>query len=79
MQDEVFNYFPLPDGRDVNRYTTLAILGESLVLLDPCPTYVNTWVMEQYGVAESWAKRVMNLDFEEFLNFKRNEWRIIFC
>ncbi|KAJ8420907.1 hypothetical protein Cgig2_000613 [Carnegiea gigantea] len=48
VKNEVFSTFGLPDGRAVNHSRVLAVVGESLALLDLYPGYSVVWVMEKY-------------------------------
>lgn len=73
VKSEVFNNFGLPDGRAINRSRILTVLGESLAMLDLYPGCSLIWVMEKYGVGDSWVQRFkIDLEYEEFLHFKRN-------
>jgi len=73
VKNEVFSTFGLPGGRTVHRSRVLAVLGESLALLDLYPGYSRIWVMEKYGVGDSWVKQLtIGLEYHEFLHFNKN-------
>lgn len=75
VQNDVFHYFSLPPAKDV-QFGVLSILHESLVLLklEHSETgWCLIWVMENYGMAESWVNRFkINMGHGSFLYLKRN-------
>ncbi|CAL5393897.1 unnamed protein product [Camellia sinensis] len=87
MGNEVFREISLPnyqpDGR-LHTSTAVAVLGESLAVIDcasglvaPSPLMYNfhIWVMEEYGVIESWTKRYTIIGqnvFSKVLGFRKN-------
>jgi len=77
MENGALNSIQLPDEWTSSRRhrhgdQVLAVLGESLAFLDMKPGCSFIWVMEQYGVGNSWFKRYMiNLEYDMFI-LKRN-------
>lgn len=59
MGDEVFGELMLPDRVKNHSSTSINVLGESLCLFEPssCKKVLAIWVMEEYGVAESWTPK----------------------
>lgn len=78
MENGALKYFQLPDkctttGRHIHSHLVLAVLGESLAYLDMESGCSFIWVMERYGVANSWVKRyTINLEYDIFILFRRN-------
>ncbi|GAB4835485.1 hypothetical protein Ancab_000394 [Ancistrocladus abbreviatus] len=75
VSHEVFNYIMTPDnGDDTNpTSTSLIVSGESLAILDAYLSRVCIWVLEEYGVVESWVKRyTMDLQYYRFFHLKKN-------
>ncbi|CAL5391037.1 unnamed protein product [Camellia sinensis] len=86
MGNEVFREISLPNYQTNGRLhtsTAVAVLGESLAVIDFESDLVPTdlicnfhiWVMEEYGVIESWTKRYTVIGqhiFSNVLGFRRN-------
>lgn len=73
VQNEALNHFSLPDDLGIYRSRTFAVLGQSLALWDMELGSSAIWVMEQYGVAESWVRRyTISFEFGRILYFRSN-------
>ncbi|GMP67616.1 hypothetical protein CsSME_00027543 [Camellia sinensis var. sinensis] len=82
MCDELFRQVFLPDSLAAQRWTNLKInvFGESLCVMHHVCSSANKgydmWVMEKYGVVESWTKLFAIIDYQEslgpVLGFRKN-------
>ncbi|THG01279.1 hypothetical protein TEA_028197 [Camellia sinensis var. sinensis] len=82
MCDELFRQVFLPDSLAAQRWTNLKInvFGESLCVMHHVCSSANKgydmWVMEKYGVVESWTKLFAIIDYQQSLGpvigFRKN-------